>query len=53
MPDKIPGFGGMLRTQAEGMVFYFVCVAWTRSFLISPVVSKLIPRECGACSSNS
>lgn len=20
MPDKIPGFGGMLRTQAEGMV---------------------------------
>lgn len=20
MPDKIPGFGGVLRTQAEGMV---------------------------------
>lgn len=21
MPDEIPGFGGVLRTQAEGMVF--------------------------------
>lgn len=27
MPDKIPGFGGVLRTQAEGMVFILcVCV---------------------------
>lgn len=25
MPDKIPGFGGVLRTQAEGMVF-ILCV---------------------------
>lgn len=28
MPDKIPGFGGVLRTQAEGMVFILCVCVW-------------------------